>query len=60
LGYLREQENLVMAMLDEIAFRVPVRLERQVPLGAWIELEVLQADPRADVIELREVGQNAL
>jgi len=60
LGYLREEENLVMAMLDEIAFRVPVRLERQVPLGAWIELEVLQADPRADVIELREVGQNAL
>lgn len=55
LGYLREEENLVMAMLDEIAFRVPVRLERQVPLGAWIELEVLQADPRADVIELREV-----
>ncbi|MEN9221482.1 MAG: ribonuclease R [Thermostichus sp. BF3_bins_97] len=55
LGYLREHENLVLAMLDEIAFRVPVRLERQIPLGAWIELEVLQADPRADVIELREV-----
>jgi exoribonuclease-2 len=55
LGYLREHENLVLVMLDEIAFRVPVRLERQIPLGAWIELEVLQADPRADVIELREV-----
>ncbi|MFS8859417.1 ribonuclease R [Synechococcus sp. H60.3] len=59
LGYLREQENLVMALLEEIAFRVPVRLERQVPLAAWIELEVVQADPRADVIELREVGRDA-
>lgn len=59
LGYLREQENLVLAMLDEIAFRVPVHLERQIPLGAWIELEVVQADPRADVIELREVGREA-
>ncbi len=59
LGYLREQENLVMALLEEIAFRVPVRLDRQVPLGAWIELEVVQADPRADVIELREVGREA-
>ena len=55
LGYLREEENLVMALLEEIAFRVPVRLERQVPLATWIELEVVQADPRADVIELREV-----
>ncbi|MEN9202029.1 MAG: ribonuclease R [Thermostichus sp. DG_1_6_bins_120] len=55
LGYLREQENLVLVMLDEIAFRVPVRLERQIPLGAWIELEVVQADPRADVIELQQV-----
>ncbi|MFT0813664.1 ribonuclease catalytic domain-containing protein [Synechococcus sp. OH20] len=59
LGYLREQENLVLALLDEIAFRVPVRLERQAPLAAWIELEVVQADPRADVIELREVGRDA-
>lgn len=57
LGYLREHENLVLVMLDEIAFRVPVRLERQIPLGAWIELEVLQADPRADVIELRQVEE---
>ena len=38
---------------------MPVRLERQIPLGAWIELEVVQADPRADVIELREVGREA-
>ncbi|MCJ2542291.1 ribonuclease catalytic domain-containing protein [Thermostichus vulcanus] len=57
LGYLREHENLVLVMLDEIAFRVPVRLERQIPLGAWIELEVLKADPRADVIELRQVEE---
>ncbi len=57
LAHLREQENLVMVMLDEIAFRVPVRLERQIPLGAWIELEVVKADPRADILELRQVEE---
>lgn len=55
LGYLREHENLALIMIDEIAFRVPVRFARHVDLGEWVTLELTQADPRADSIDFREI-----
>lgn len=55
LGWLREHENLALVMLDEIAFRCPVRFERQIQPGEWVELELLKADPRTDGLEWREV-----
>lgn len=54
LGYLREHENLALVMIDEIAFRIPVRFTRSVDLGEWVELEVAQVDPHGDVIDFRE------
>ncbi len=56
LGYLREQENLVLVMIDEIAFRCPVRFQRHVQLGEWVQLQVAAVDPRADLLDLREVS----
>ncbi|MDX2270533.1 MAG: ribonuclease R [Cyanobacteriota bacterium] len=55
LGHLREYENLALVMIDEVAFRVPVRFHRHVQPGEWINLEVDHADARADVLEFREV-----
>ncbi len=54
LGYLREVDDLVLAMIDEVAFRVPVQFNRHVELGEWVELDLLSVDPRSDVIEFRE------
>ncbi len=56
LGYLREHENLALVMIDEIAFRIPMRFTRAVDLGEWVELEVTQADPQGDLIDFREVN----
>ncbi len=56
LGYLREHENLALVMIDEIAFRIPVRFARAVDLGEWVELQVAQVDARADVIDFREAS----
>ncbi|WP_017325969.1 ribonuclease catalytic domain-containing protein [Synechococcus sp. PCC 7336] len=55
LGHLREHENLALAMLDEIAFRIPVRFQRHVDPGEWVHLRVRQVDPRRDIIEFDEV-----
>lgn len=54
LGYLREMENLAMVLLDDIAFRVPIRLQRHAEPGEWIDLELVAANPRADEIVFRE------
>jgi exoribonuclease-2 len=54
LGFLREHENLALVMLDEIAFRCPVRFERQIQPGEWVDLELLKVDPRTDGVEWRE------
>lgn len=55
LGWLREHENLALVMLDDIAFRCPVRFDRQVQPGEWVDLELLHADPHGDGLEWREL-----
>ena len=47
-------ENLAMVLLDDIAFRVPIRLQRHAEPGEWLDLELVAANPRADEIVFRE------
>ncbi|MEM9154076.1 MAG: ribonuclease R family protein [Cyanobacteria bacterium P01_F01_bin.33] len=54
LGYLREMDNLVMVLLDDIAFRVPVYLQRHAEPGEWLELELVTVNPRADEVVFKE------
>ncbi len=56
LGYLRETDNLALVMLDDIAFKCPVRFNRQINPGDWVELDIVHVDPRADVLDFREVA----
>lgn len=55
LGHLREHENLALVMLDEIAFRIPVRFKRHVNPGEWVQLQVTEVHPRGDRIDFEEV-----
>ena len=59
LGHLREHENLALVMLDEIAFRIPVRFQRHVEPGEWVQLRVTHVHPRSDRIEFEEVTEIA-
>ena len=56
LGYLREHENLALVMLDEIAFRIPVKFQRHVHPGEWVQLQVTAVNPRGDRIDFEEVN----
>jgi exoribonuclease-2 len=56
LGHLREHENLALVMVDEIAFRIPVRFERRIEPGEWVHLAVRDVRPRHDTIDFREMG----
>ncbi len=55
LGYLRESENLALVMLDDVAFRCPVRFTRQVDPGEWVHLQVTRADPKLDTLDFQEI-----
>ncbi|MGK7910167.1 MAG: ribonuclease catalytic domain-containing protein [Synechococcus sp.] len=56
LGHLREHENLALVMLDEIALRIPVRFQRHVDPGEWVQLAVTGVDPRRDRVDFDEVN----
>ena len=58
LGHLREHENLALVMLDEIAFRIPVRFQRRVEPGEWVQLRVTHVNPRSDRIDFEEVTRS--
>ncbi len=54
LGWLREHENLALVLIDDIALRIPVRFQRSISPGDWVNLEVTQVDPRGDAIAFHE------
>ena len=56
LGHLREHENLALVMLDEIALRIPVRFQRHVDPGEWVQLKATEVNPRGDRVEFDEVA----
>lgn len=58
LRWLREHESLGLVMLEELGIELAMRFDRPVEPGEHFEVQVTYANPRQDVIQLREVEQN--
>ncbi|NEO87750.1 MAG: VacB/RNase II family 3'-5' exoribonuclease [Spirulina sp. SIO3F2] len=54
LRWLREDEQLGLILLEDLALELPHRLSRPLALGTRLEVQVSAADPRHDVIRFRE------
>jgi exoribonuclease II len=55
LRWLREDESLALILLDELGVELAMRLNRWADLGERIRVQIPLADPRQDVIHVREV-----
>ncbi len=55
LDWLREHEKLGLVLLEDVGFKLPVRLARQASVGEQLRLAVSDVDPRRDVIVFQEV-----
>jgi exoribonuclease-2 len=54
LRWLREDENLVLILLEDLGIELAWRVPRTVALGDRLELEVAYSDPREDQIHFQE------
>ncbi|MEM8640520.1 MAG: ribonuclease R family protein [Cyanobacteria bacterium P01_G01_bin.54] len=54
LRWLREDEQLGLILLEDLALELPHRLSRPLALGTRLEVQVSAADPRHDLIRFRE------
>lgn len=54
LRWLREDEQLGLILLEDLALELPHRFSRPIALGTRLEMQVSAADPRHDVIRFRE------
>jgi len=55
LRWLREDDNLVLILLEDLGLELAMRFKRSVALGDRLEVRVSHADPRQDVIQFREM-----
>ena len=55
LRWLREDDNLVLILIEDLGLELPHRFERQVALGDRVEVQVIRCDPHRDEIRFREM-----
>lgn len=55
LRWLREDDNLALILLEELGLELAMRFTRAVAPGDRLEVSVSHADPRQDVIHLKEI-----
>jgi exoribonuclease-2 len=56
LRWLREHENLGLVLLEELGLELAMRFNRPIEPGDRLDLKVVHADPRQDVIQFQEVA----
>ncbi|MEL7039694.1 MAG: ribonuclease R family protein [Cyanobacteria bacterium J06592_8] len=59
LRWLREDSNLGLLLLEELAVELPMRLNRSAELGERFTVKVSHVDPRQDIIQFQEVTDQA-
>jgi exoribonuclease-2 len=59
LRWLREHENIGLILLEDLGLELAMRFRRSVALGDRLEVQVERADPRQDVIQFRELVNQA-
>lgn len=55
LRWLREHENLGLVLLEELGLELAMRFNNQIEPGDRLEVKVVHADPRQDVIQFQEM-----
>jgi exoribonuclease II len=55
LRWLREDESLALILIEELGIELVMKLDRWVTLGERLQVRVALADPRQDIIHLREI-----
>jgi exoribonuclease-2 len=55
LRWLREDENLGLILLEDLALELPHRFDKPMNLGDRFEVEVIHADPKEDLVRFREL-----
>jgi len=55
LGWVREEDNLGIILLEDLGLELRHRFHRSVTLGDRLEVQVSNIDPRQDVLHLREL-----
>jgi exoribonuclease-2 len=55
LRWLREDANLGLVFLEELALELPMRFSRAVEVGEQFEVKVSHVDPRMDMIQFQEI-----
>ena len=60
LRWLREHDNLGLILLEELGLELVMRFNRSVALGDCLKVQVSHADPRQDVIQFRELVDQAV
>jgi exoribonuclease-2 len=59
LRWLREDENLLLILIEDLGIELAMRFNRWVNLGDRVQIQVSHVDPRQDIIHLREVVVNS-
>ena len=59
LRWLREDSNLGLLLLEELAVELPMRLNRNAQLGERFTVKVAHVDPRQDIIQFQEITDQA-
>ncbi len=59
LRWLREDESLALILLEDLGIELAMRFTRWVELGERVQIQVALADPRQDIIHLREIASQA-
>lgn len=60
LRWLREHENLGLVLLEDLGLELAMRFSRGVRPGDRLQLKVVHADPRQDVIQFQQVAEEAM
>jgi len=60
LHWLREDDNLVLVLLEELGLELGMRFTNSVEPGDRIELKVTYADPRQDVVHFQHILESTL
>ena len=60
LRWIRENDNLGLILLEDLGLELVMRFNRSVQLGDQIKVQVSHADPRQDVIQFRELMEQAV
>lgn len=59
LRWLREDDNLGIVLLEDLALELPHRFQRSVALGDRLEIQVSAVDPHQELIRFREVSSES-